>query len=158
MLRTERITREGGAGMEALNVDGVERTIADLGVVRMRLLVPSSEANGSFAAAEFRGAAGPWTIPHVHRGVEESFLVVDGNFRFTVGEREVDAAEGAFVLVPRGTRHVINAGEGGGALLTIWAPGGLERMFLELGELPADSITDPTVRAAIAERHDSVPV
>jgi hypothetical protein len=37
-------------------------------------------------------------------------------------------------------------------------PGGLEEMFYELGGLPAESITDPAVRAAIAARYDSVPL
>jgi hypothetical protein len=31
-------------------------------------------------------------------------------------------------------------------------------MFLELGGLPAETITDPKVRAEIAHRYDSVPV
>ncbi len=31
-------------------------------------------------------------------------------------------------------------------------------MFLELGALPAETITDPKVRAEIAQRYDSVPV
>ena len=44
------------------------------------------------------------------------------------------------------------------ALLCLWGPGGLEEMFLELARLSADSITNPEVRAEIAERHDSVPV
>jgi hypothetical protein len=36
-------------------------------------------------------------------------------------------------------------------------PGGLEEMFIELGTLPPDSITDPAVRAAISARYDSSP-
>jgi len=31
-------------------------------------------------------------------------------------------------------------------------------IFMELGRLPATSITDPKVRAEIAKRHDSVAV
>jgi len=31
-------------------------------------------------------------------------------------------------------------------------------MFIEIGGLPSESITDPKVRAEIAQRHDSVPV
>jgi hypothetical protein len=37
-------------------------------------------------------------------------------------------------------------------------PGGLERMFFELGELPANSITDAAARSAIAARYDSIPL
>lgn len=132
--------------------------VANLGVASMRLLVSRAQTNGAFAVAEFRGAEGTWTVPHIHRGLEESFYVLEGSFGFTVADREVEAEQGAFVLVPRGVPHVFGAGPGGGAVLLVWAPGGLEEMFLELGRLPAESITDRAVRAEIAKRHDSVPV
>ena len=59
--------------------------------------------------------------------------------------------------MPRGTRHTISAGAGGGRFLTLMVPGGLEEMFFELANLPPDSITDPAARAAISARHDSIP-
>jgi hypothetical protein len=40
----------------------------------------------------------------------------------------------------------------------LMVPGGLERMFFELAELPPNSITDATVRSAIAARYDSIPL
>jgi hypothetical protein len=84
--------------------------------------------------------------------------VLEGSFDFTLGDHEVEAKPGAFVLVPRGMPHIMRAQPGGGALLVLWTPGGLEEMFLELGRLPAASITNPAVRAEIAKRHDSLPV
>lgn len=63
-----------------------------------------------------------------------------------------------YVLVPRGTAHAIEAAPGGGAFLTQIVPGGLEKMFFELGGLPPDAIRDPAVCAAISARYDSVPV
>lgn len=137
---------------------GVGRT-ADLGNVRMRVLASGPVTRGgSFSLAEFTGGAGPWTVPHVHRGMEESFFVLDGGFTFTVGPDTVEAGPGAFVLVPRETRHVFHVAEGGGRCLVLWVPGGLEEMFLELAELSPGSLTDPAARAAIAARFDSVPV
>jgi hypothetical protein len=62
------------------------------------------------------------------------------------------------VLVPRETRHVLAAHAGGGRCLVLMVPGGQEDMFYELGELGADSLRDPAVRAAISGRYDSVPV
>jgi quercetin dioxygenase-like cupin family protein len=132
--------------------------VADLGVVRMRLVVAEAETNGAFAVGEFRGGSGLWTVPHVHRAMEESFYVLEGTFTFTCGEREIEAGPGAFVLVRRGTAHVMRAHERGGALLTTFVPGGLEEMFLELSRLGPDAITDPAVRARVAQRFDSVPV
>lgn len=144
--------------MNGYFLDQAQGDVVDLGVISMRLLVPSAETNGTFAAAEFRGSPGHWTIPHVHTHFEESFYVLEGAFDFTLGEREVEAEQGAFVLVPRGTPHLISARAEGGTLLTIWTPGGLEAMFQELGGLPADSLTDPAVRAKVAKRFDSIPV
>jgi mannose-6-phosphate isomerase-like protein (cupin superfamily) len=132
--------------------------VADLGVVSMRLIVPQAETNGAFAVAEFRGSEGRWTVPHIHERMEESFYVLEGSFEFMCGDRQIEAKEGAFVMVPRGTPHLMSAGPGGGALLAYFAPGGLEEMFLELGRLPAGSMTNQEVRAEIGRRYDSVPV
>jgi quercetin dioxygenase-like cupin family protein len=89
--------------------------------------------------------------------MEESFFVLDGEFTFAVGEQEIAAGPGSYILVPRGTRHEITAGAGGGRLLTLMVPGGLEEMFYELADLPPDSVTDPAVRSTISARHDSIP-
>jgi mannose-6-phosphate isomerase-like protein (cupin superfamily) len=139
-------------------VDQAQGGVSDLGVVSMRLIVSKAETNGAFAVAEFRGSEGPWTVPHVHRHMDESFYVLEGTFAFTCDEEELEAKPGAFLMVPRGTSHVMRAGPPGGVLLTMFVPGGLEEMFVELGRLPAESITNPEVRAAIARRYDSVPV
>jgi mannose-6-phosphate isomerase-like protein (cupin superfamily) len=132
----------------------------DLGVITMRLLAGvEQDTGGSFALAEFSGTqGGPWTVPHLHRGFEESFYVLDGSFAFTVGDAEVEASPGSFVLVPRGTPHTIHASDGGGRFLTIMAPGGNEEMFFALGELGPDALRDPAARAAISARFDSIPV
>ena len=42
-------------------------------------------------------------------------------------------------------------------MLTLMVPGGLEDMFFELAQLPPGAITDPTVRATISARYDSIP-
>lgn len=130
--------------------------ITDLGVARMRLLLTRGQIDGRVAAAEFHGEAGPWTLPHVHRNLDELFYVVDGSFTFTCGEEEYAAQPGSLVTIPRGTTHVFEA-VSDGTVLVLWVPGGLEEMFLELGRLPADSLTDPAARLEISARHDSIP-
>lgn len=144
--------------MQGFYVDPADGEIAELGIARMRLLVPEEETGGAFALTEFRGTEGAWTVPHIHQRMEESFFVLEGGFVFTVGGQDIEARPGSFLMVPRRTPHVLRATRGGGALLCMFTPGGLERMFLELGRLPASSITDPAVRAEISRRHDSVPV
>lgn len=132
---------------------------ADLGIAQMRVLAAGEATTGrAFTLAEFTGGEGPWTVPHLHRGMEESFFVLDGEFTFPVGEETIPAGPGSYVLVPRGTRHTISAGAGGGRLLVLMVPGNdWHKMFFELANLPPGSITDPTVRAAISAKYDSIP-
>lgn len=132
--------------------------IANLGVATMRLIVSKSHTNGALGIAEFRGSEGAWTVPHVHRHMEESFYVLDGSFEFMCGDRAIHVDKDDFMLVPRGTPHALAAGPEGGRLLVVFTPAGLEDMFLELGSLPPNSITDPDIRAEIASRYDSIPV
>ena len=129
-----------------------------LGRISLRMLADSEESEGAFALGEFAGGEGPWTVPHIHRQSEESFYVLAGTFTFTLGDTETEADTGSFILVPRGTRHVLSAGRGGGRLLTLWTPGGLEAMFKALSEMPTDSLRDPEIRKALSTRFDSVPV
>ena len=136
---------------------GEGRTVK-LGVVQMRVLAADdAPTDRAFTLAEFSGGEGPWTVPHIHNGMEESFFILDGEFTFAVGEERIPAGPGSYILVPRGTSHMISAAPGGGRFLTLMVPGGLEDMFFELGSLPPDAITDPQVRAAISARYDSVP-
>jgi len=134
-----------------------EGRIVNLGVVQMRVLASGEATGRAFTLAEFTGGAGPWTVPHIHRGMEESFFVLDGEFTFGIGDQQILAGPGSYVLVPRGARHTITAGTGGGRFLTLMVPGGLEEMFFELADLPPDSITDPQARTAVSARHDSIP-
>jgi quercetin dioxygenase-like cupin family protein len=129
-----------------------------LGVVDMRLLAATEDTGGEFALGEFRGAAGTWTVPHVHRRCLEAFYILDGRFTFTVGSDDRSVEPGALVLIPRDTRHVLRAEEDDGRLLVLWTPGGLEQMFVELSRLAPDALRDPETRRAIASRHDSIPV
>jgi quercetin dioxygenase-like cupin family protein len=132
----------------------------DLGVARMRVLAAGQDLTGErFTLSEFQGTtAGPWTVPHLHREMEESFFILDGQFTFTVGEDHHEVGPGGYLLVPRGMPHVFEAAEGGGRFLLLNVPGGLEQMFFELAALSPSGITDPAVRTAIAARYDSVPV
>ena len=129
-----------------------------LGVVDMRLLTTSDETGGELAMAEFRGGAGPWTVPHVHRRSLEAFYVLDGRFTFTIGDNDRLVQAGAMVVVPRDTRHVLRADDADNRLLVLWTPGGLERLFVELSRLSPDALRDPEIRRSVSSDFDSIPV
>jgi quercetin dioxygenase-like cupin family protein len=89
-----------------------EGEVIDLGMATMRLLAPSELTGGGFTLSEFAGAEGPWTVFHVHNHMEESFLVLEGRFTFAVGDGQIEAESGTYVLVKRGTPHMMTAHEG----------------------------------------------
>src|SRR3989304_2927019 len=91
---------------------------ADLGVVKMRVLAAGEITKRAFTLADFTGGEGPWTVLHVHNRMEESFFVLEGSFTFTVGDQDIEANRGDYVLVPRGTPHMMAGGPEGGRLLT----------------------------------------
>ncbi len=136
----------------------VEPETYRLGIVDFRILAGVDRTDGAFALGEFSGSEGAWTVPHIHAKSLEAFYVLDGRFTFTIGEQDSETGPGSFVLIPRGVRHVIRAEPGGGRFLTLWTPGGLEQMFVELSRMSPDALRDHLVRAAISARFDSVPV
>ena len=129
-----------------------------LGIIEMRLLASSGATDGAFAIAEFSGREGTWTVPHIHERSIEAFYVLDGRFTFTIHHDEYEAVKGQFILIPRGVRHLMRAESGGGRFLTLWTPGGLEQMFVELSRLSPDALRDPEIRRATSRRFDSIPV
>lgn len=131
--------------------------VFDLGVAKMRLLADGDQTEKSFGLAEFTGAAGPWTVAHIHQTTRESFFVLKGSFVFTLAGEIVHASVGDYVLVPPKTPHSFEAGPDGGTLIALFVPGGLEEMFIELAGLSPDSIRDPQIRREISTRHDSIP-
>jgi len=106
--------------------------VAELGSVQMRLLLSREQTESSLAAGEFRGTAGPWTIKHVHRALDEFFYVVEGDFTFICGDSEHTAGPGSLVCIPRGTPHVFSA-ETDGRSWSCGRPAASSRCSLSLG-------------------------
>lgn len=131
--------------------------VYDLGTITMRVLV-DHQSGGAFGLVEFHGREGPWTIPHRHEHTSESFYVLEGTFDFACGEQTVTAHPGDYILIPVGSPHMITAHDGGGTLLSFFAPAGLQEMFKALSQLPAGSLRDPAARREIAKNYDSIPV
>jgi mannose-6-phosphate isomerase-like protein (cupin superfamily) len=56
--------------------------------------------------------------------------VLEGEFQLSIGDKEVPAPEGSFVLVRKGTLHTIaNIGQTQGRLLIFLTPPGFERYW-----------------------------
>ena len=69
--------------------------------------------------------------PHVHRDEDDAFFVMDGELTFLLGEDELVAPAGTFVLVPPGVEHTFaNRTDEPVRILNIHAPAGFDRRLL----------------------------
>lgn len=80
--------------------------------------------------------------PHVHHREDEGFWILEGRFRFEVGEERFEAAPGDFVWGPREIPHRFDCLEGPGRMLYLFTPGGFEHFVYETSD-PADAFRIP---------------
>lgn len=66
---------------------------------------------------------------HVHSREDETFVVLDGRYRFFVGDDEVVGERGAVVFTPRHTPHRFEVASVGSRLLHLFTPGGIDDYF-----------------------------
>jgi mannose-6-phosphate isomerase-like protein (cupin superfamily) len=65
---------------------------------------------------------------HVHEDEDDAFYILDGELIFVLGDDEVAAPAGTFVLVPPGVEHGFrNDGDSPVRILNIHAPAGFDR-------------------------------
>ncbi len=104
-----------------------------------RFLATGEETNGKYATFEAIVPPGSGPPPHTHSREEESFLVLEGEMTFQLGEDRFVAGEGTFLNMPVGSLHCFkNESEKTARLLISIAPAGLEQVFFEVGQLLAD--------------------
>lgn len=91
--------------------------------------IDGSVTDGSLAVVETRHDPGSGASPHVHRRESETFVVLEGQFSFRLGDEEVLVEVGAVVFGPPGVVHGFEPGPNGGRLLHIFVPAGMEGFF-----------------------------
>jgi quercetin dioxygenase-like cupin family protein len=106
----------GPAGVEGLMIE---------------VLATREQIGGAFGGwrYEIEPESGPPS--HIHRGEDECFYVLSGEFHFQLGDRMLPAPAGSFVFIPHGTVHIYqNTGFKPGVLLGGVTPTGFEGYFL----------------------------
>jgi quercetin dioxygenase-like cupin family protein len=102
---------------------------------RGRILVSGADTGGRYALMELTVAPQAPEAgfgPHLHRQMEETFLVRRGNLEFLLGDAVIALIEGDFVRAPPGTRHGYRNVSGADVeLLVSFYPGGFEQLFLK---------------------------
>jgi mannose-6-phosphate isomerase-like protein (cupin superfamily) len=105
--------------------------------------------NGSLTVLEFVHPPKAGPALHTHFREDEVWYVLEGNYRFKVGEAMFRVSEGGMAFGPRGAPHGFqNIGDTPGRLLVIATPSGVERFFEQCAELLPDPL-DTEALAAI---------
>jgi quercetin dioxygenase-like cupin family protein len=110
-----------------------------------RFLATGEETDGKYATIEAIVPPGGGPPPHIHSREEESFLILDGEMTFQLGEERITAGVGTFLNMPIGSLHCFkNESREPARMLISVAPAGLEEMFLEVGQpIEGDAETAP---------------
>ncbi len=88
------------------------------------------DTGGQFAVVEHPLEPGRLVDPHVHDREDEFSYVLEGQIGARIGDREVTAGPGCYVLKPRRIPHTFwNPGPGPARVLEIISPAGFERYF-----------------------------
>ena len=137
------------------------RTIPGTDVITLK--ATSEETGGSVGFLEATSAPGTGPPRHIHHSCDELFYVLEGEFLFLVGERQINVLTGTFVFIPRETVHAAKViGPEPGKALAAYIPGGLERSFEEFAKLRTEQGEDANrstgrgrTVAEINEKYDS---
>lgn len=92
--------------------------------------------NGSLTVLEFLTEPKDGPALHTHLREDELWWVLEGEYRFKLGDAIFRVSQGGMAFGPRGTPHAFqNVGDTPGRLLVITTPSGLERFFEQFAEL-----------------------
>lgn len=117
----------------------------------LTMVATAEQTGGAFSLMHERLPRGAEPPPHVHRREDEAFFVLDGAMTVRVGDQTFSASAGSFVFCPRDVPHVLTVESAEVRMLTLCTPGGVEKLFVELGEparertLPPDDRGGPDV-------------
>jgi mannose-6-phosphate isomerase-like protein (cupin superfamily) len=121
------MTREDDTPRQPVILAAGEGRVYPMGRIAAVFKADGTETASRYSISEW------WLEPHTqgpgaHAHPEDDiFYVLEGTMSVRIGERWVDAARGAFILVPGGTTHDFeNRGDVRAGVLNFSAPGGFE--------------------------------
>jgi mannose-6-phosphate isomerase-like protein (cupin superfamily) len=120
-----------------------------LGGMGVVFKVSGTATGGAFAVVEHPIEPGRLVLPHVHQHEDEYSYVLEGTIGARVGDHEVVAGPGSYVIKPRGLMHTFwNAGPDVARIIEVISPAGFEHYFAELA-----AIGDPARRPDLAAKY-----
>ena len=95
-----------------------------------------TETGGRLAIVEHPIWPRMMVMPHVHEREDEYSFVLVGTIGARIGDREIEASAGSYVLKPRQVPHAFwNPTDQPARILEMISPAGFENFFDELGQL-----------------------
>ena len=149
MTRREEIITEGPAALTVGPGGGQPFALPTRGGGTVKLATTASGGTLSVFELVIESGEGPGL--HVHSREHELWYVLEGEFRFLLGDALVHQPTGGLAFGPRGTPHTFqNIGPGSGRLLVITGPSGLGGVSSSstTGERPVPTTPMPLKAAA----------
>src|SRR4051794_17843384 len=112
----------------------------ELGGQLQTLLAGTEQTSGRVAMTTVEMAKGPGLPAHVHERTYEAMMVVEGRLQLTLDGAEHVLARGDTASIPAGTEHSYRGDGHYTKVLTMSAPGGLERLIATAGSETAEHI------------------
>lgn len=110
----------------------------------VNVLVDGTQTNGRYAQVELMVQPGTEPPTHTHTREDETFYLLEGAIRFTIGEHVFTAHAGDYVLMPRNIPHSFKVMTPTAKAVMTIAPAGFEDYFRSPQlAVPAPSLTLP---------------
>lgn len=126
-----------------------------LGGLGVNFKLYGDHTGGAFSIVEHPVEPGTLVPPHTHTHEDEFSYILEGEIGARVGDQEIHATPGSYIIKPRGVPHTFwNAGAKPARILEIISPAGFEKYFLEMSEaLRGDGPPDAEKISEIASRY-----
>ena len=113
-------------------------------------IVRGEQSDGALTAMEASAPVGEGPPLHFHGREDETVYILEGEFRFKLGDELSTLGPGSFVFIPRGRAHTWQCiGDRPGRFLFTFAPAGMEGFFERLSSMTEFDLGE--FRAAAAE-------
>ena len=121
------------------------------------MLADRDDTGGRWSMMEQLMPMGAGPPPHKHLWSDEIFYILDGTMTFLINDEIRTAGKGAFINIPRNTRHAFRVDSDTARILNGYTPASMEAMIAELGQrtdrhtLPPPSPPQPPGRPQMPE-------
>lgn len=99
-----------------------------------KILMSAKDSGGAMGIIDITLPKGVEPPLHVHKNEDEIFYLLEGNIKFQIGERVIEAKPGDAVFAPRMVPHHFVIEDQQARFLNIMTPGNLLDYFTEFSE------------------------